>query len=210
MVEDTMSGTETRTAEADQKRALIINQAARLFDERGYGNTNMTDIARAGGIAKPTLYHYFRSKDEILMQIHEEFVAILLSKHEERRQQNLSARAELLELMADVVTLLDTHRGHVRVFFEHARELPAEEQRVIRRKRDQFRANVIETLQRGIKNGEFTPTLDPKLAAWGIVGMVNWTYQWYVQDAKYSSREIAERFYTMVVNGIGVPDHREV
>ena len=210
MAEDTMSGTETRTAEADQKRALIINQAARLFDERGYSNTNMTDIARAGGIAKPTLYHYFRSRGEILVSIHEEFVTILLSKHEARRDLDLSARDELVELMADVVTLLDTHRGHVRVFFEHIRDLPADEQRNVRRKRDEIRANVTETLERGIASGEFSPTLDPKLAAWGVLGMVNWTYQWYRENGRYSSREIAERFHAMLIEGIGRSDQSAV
>lgn len=204
MVSRTVNGNgETRTAEADQKRQLIIDQAARLFDERGYSNTNMTDIARTGGIAKPTLYHYFRSKDELLMSIHEEFATILLQRHEERRDRKLSARAELLELMADVVTLMDTHRGHMRVFFEHVRELPAEEQRNIRGKRDKIRANVVETLDRGVKDGEFLPTLDPKLAAWGILGMVNWLYQWYVPGGKYSSREIAEHLHAMALGGIG-------
>ena len=115
-----------------------------------------------------------------------------------------------LELMADVVTLLDTHRGHVRVFFEHIRDLPADEQRNVRRKRDEIRANVTETLERGIASGEFSPTLDPKLAAWGVLGMVNWTYQWYRENGRYSSREIAERFHAMLIEGIGRSDQSAV
>ena len=198
-----MGGSEqVRTLEADQKRALIIDHAARLFDERGYGNTSMSDIARATRLAKPSLYHYFRSKDEILMSIHEEFVTVLLAKHEERRGQDLTARDDLLGIITDIVTILDTHRGHVRTFFEHVRELQPSEQVVIRAKRDRFRANVVQTLERGIAHGEFSAELDPRLAAWAILGMANWTYQWYVIDGKYSSREIAGKFFDIVMSGI--------
>ena len=44
----------------------ILAKAGTLFDELGYGRTSLQDIADAVGIARPSLYHYFRSKEEIL------------------------------------------------------------------------------------------------------------------------------------------------
>src|SRR6516165_1267228 len=64
---------------ADRKHE-IVTAAASVFDRDGYGSTSMDDIARTVGIAKPTLYHYFSSKDEILTSIHEEFIDLLLDR----------------------------------------------------------------------------------------------------------------------------------
>jgi len=54
---------------ADNRRRQIIELAADLFDRNGYARVTMEQIALAAGIAKPTLYHYFRAKDEILRGI---------------------------------------------------------------------------------------------------------------------------------------------
>ena len=91
---------------ADARRAEVITLAADLFDRHGYASVSMEQIAAAAGMAKPTLYHYFRAKDEILRGIHETFIDLLLGA------------------MTDIFGLMETHRGHVRVFFEHHRELP--------------------------------------------------------------------------------------
>ena len=65
-----------------ERRQQIISLAAGLFDQSGYSSTTMDDIAREVGVAKPTLYHYFPSKDDILHAIHEEFIDLLMSRHE--------------------------------------------------------------------------------------------------------------------------------
>lgn len=191
--------------EADRRRASIVAHAAELFDRSGYGNTSMTDVANAVNMAKPTLYHYFKSKHSILYSIHEEFVEILLSKHAARASSNLTAKESLLEFIADIVGLMDTHRGYVRVFFEHHRDLPPEEQKRIRKRRDQFREHLIEILETGVEAGEFR-NVDVRLVAWAVLGMSNWTYQWYVQTGPYTARQVAQQFFGIVTQGIGVYD----
>ena len=69
---------------ADARRAAVIALAADLFDRGGYASISMEQIAAAAGIAKPTLYHYFRSKDEILRGVHESFIGTLLERQDER------------------------------------------------------------------------------------------------------------------------------
>jgi len=54
------------TPRAGGRRAEIVEIAARLFDRHGYHSTSMDDIAEAVGLRKPSLYHYFKSKDQIL------------------------------------------------------------------------------------------------------------------------------------------------
>ena len=58
-----------RGEEASNKREAILEAALRLFAEHGVDSASMADIARAVGITKPTLYHYFSGKIEILEQL---------------------------------------------------------------------------------------------------------------------------------------------
>jgi AcrR family transcriptional regulator len=120
---------------AEERRHQIATTAAGLFDRLGYSAMTMDDIARAIGIAKPTLYHYFSSKDQILTEIHQEVIDLLITRHEERLKVRLGPEQLLLEVMADILELWDTHRGYVSVFFDHHRELPPEVQQSIHEKR---------------------------------------------------------------------------
>jgi AcrR family transcriptional regulator len=77
---------------ADLRRARTIKLAAELFDDGGYANVSMEQIAVAAGIAKPTLYHYFGAKDEILRGIHEAFIDLLLDRQQERQKLAMTPR----------------------------------------------------------------------------------------------------------------------
>jgi TetR/AcrR family transcriptional regulator, cholesterol catabolism regulator len=188
-------------------RDEIVKQAAALFDERGYHQASMEDIAEAVGLRKPTLYHYFKSKSEILFWIHEEFIDLLIDRHERRLRSPLGPEQMVLEIMADILELMDTHRGHVRVFFEHHRELPPEQHAAIARKRLVYRQAVTEVIQRGIDEGVFRP-VDAKFATLALFGMCNWAYQWYRADGQLRSREIGYVFWDMLLRGLAAPDAR--
>jgi TetR/AcrR family transcriptional regulator, cholesterol catabolism regulator len=193
---------ETSATRANRKREQIVSAAAALFDSRGYHATTMEDIATAVGIAKPTLYHYYRSKDEILNEIHEAFIDLLLAEHKQRAADFSLGPDELLEGIAgDILDLMETHRGHVRTFFEHHRELPARQRASIRRKRDRYAGIVENLLQQGVDQGIFDT--DPKLCALHFFGMCNWAYQWYRSGDEFSPRSIGEEFWHMLRDGIG-------
>jgi AcrR family transcriptional regulator len=184
---------------AAARRREIVAQAAELFDRSGYHTANVSAVAEAAGMRKPTLYHYFSSKDEILFEIHDEFIDLLIEK--ERGRRGLAAKEALLEVMADVLELMRTHRGHVRVFFEHYRELSEADQETIRAKRDGYQARVEAIVRRGIEAGEFRD-VDPRLTTLAVFGMCNWAYQWYRPDGPLSARAIAERYFDLLFEGL--------
>jgi TetR/AcrR family transcriptional regulator len=53
----------------DEKRERILHAATRLFAERGFNQTDMDEIARRSGVAKGSLYNYFRSKDDLFLHV---------------------------------------------------------------------------------------------------------------------------------------------
>ena len=79
----------------EAQREDILAAAARLFAEQGFSATSMNQVAEACGVAKPTLYHYFQDKQELLAQICDSHVHALLALVEEIKAQQLAPDAQL-------------------------------------------------------------------------------------------------------------------
>lgn len=65
--------------EADVRKHEILDAAAVLFAEKGFDDTSVTDIMTAVGIAKGTLYHHFKSKEDIMDALIERQTEMILS-----------------------------------------------------------------------------------------------------------------------------------
>lgn len=191
-----------RRPTTDERRREIADRAALLFDDAGYDRVSMEDIAAAVGIAKPTLYHYFKSKSQILYWVHEAFIDLIIGRHADRLALGLTPPQLLLEVMADILELMETHRGHVRVVFEHHRELPEPERGSILARRDRYTEMVAGIVRKGMDTGDFRQG-DVTLAAFGIFGMCNWAYQWYRPQGGLRPRQIAYQFWDFIVHGLG-------
>src|SRR2546423_9921091 len=85
----------------DQKLEFILRHAARIFAEKNYHSTTMRDISRATGVSLAGLYHYCKSKEELLFLIQDNCFGRVLDSIEER-----------LRLEADPLTRL-------RIFIEN-------------------------------------------------------------------------------------------
>ncbi len=190
-------------SDAERRRRQIVKTAAELFDRNGYHNATMDDIASAIGLRKPSLYHYFKSKEEILFWIHQEFIDLIIERQIERQERGMEPPELIKEVMTDILELMETHRGYVRVFFEHHRELPARYQKTIRTKRDFYQEQVEKILQGGIAGGYFRQ-VDARLATLALFGMCNWAYQWYRKGGINTSKEIGDFFAELFLNGIRV------
>jgi AcrR family transcriptional regulator len=180
----------------------IIEIAADLFDRFGYHDTTMQAIADRAGVRKASLYYYFRSKDEILGELHQALMAVVLGRHQERLAgAGLGPRELLRAMMRDVIGLTETHPGYLRIFFESQRELPPRVRTAVTRQWADYRRMVTEVLAAGVAAGEFVP-LDPEIAAMAVLSLMTWTYQWFDRNGPLSAVELADRFHAMLLDGI--------
>jgi AcrR family transcriptional regulator len=69
-----------------QKREIILDAAIKVFAEKGYHSSRTTDISNEAGVAYGSLYHYFQSKDDILLSIFRERWQLLLDKVKKIRE----------------------------------------------------------------------------------------------------------------------------
>ena len=194
----------TSRMSGDARRLQIREVAAGLFDRLGYRETSMDKIADEVGIRKASLYYYFPSKDRLLIEMHDEMIELIISSHETRLSEGRTASELILGMMTDLISLQDTHPGSLRVFFEHFRELPEPESTRVLARRATYERYLRDQLQRGVDDGEFAG-IDIRLAAFAILGMTNWSYQWFRPGGPTTAEEVAQAFWTMISRGISAP-----
>ena len=83
------------TAPAVDKRRQILDAAIRVFARQGFYATRVSDIADEAGVAYGLVYHYFKSKEEVLNELFTERWSLLLAAIEEADREGASARAKL-------------------------------------------------------------------------------------------------------------------
>jgi AcrR family transcriptional regulator len=191
------------TAQAEARRRQILDEAAQLFTARGYYSVSVEDIAEASGIGKATLYHYFKSREEILLAMHELIADEMLSHADQLRSEAISVRDALRSSIVMMLSMIRDRPGYVRVFFEHYRELSRPLQTKIMARRDEYASFIEGLIRSGIDEGECRP-VDPHLATLALFGMTNWSYQWYRASGPASVEAIADIFVDVLFNGIGV------
>lgn len=192
------------TPAAIERRALILERAAQLFDESGYQSTTMTDIANSVGIRKPSLYHYYSNKGEILASIHASFIDGLIENQERRIEEDVLGDELVRDLLLEVFTLIRTKRGHVRTFFEHHRELSGEDKTLAEQKRRRHRRLVQQSLEKSVAQGKFQD-LDPELMTHAVLGMATWAYHWYGPEDPREPTEVRDTMATILLVGLHQP-----
>ena len=73
-----------RFSKYDQKLEFILRTAARIFAEKSYHSTSMRDISRATEVSLAGLYHYCKSKEELLFLIQDNCFGRVLERLEQR------------------------------------------------------------------------------------------------------------------------------
>ena len=192
----------TSRMSGDARRVQIREVAASLFDRSGYRDTSMDKIAEEVGIKKASLYYYFPSKDRLLIEMHDEMIELIIASHEARRDVGDPTASELLlGMMTDIISLQETHPGSLRVFFEHFKEIPEPERTRVMARRAVYEQYLREQLQRGMDDGEFKQ-LDIRFATFAILGMANWSYQWFRPGGSAAAEHVARAFWSMLTEGI--------
>jgi len=190
-----------------EPRQEILRAAARLFQQQGYDATSMNDVAAALKLSKGGLYHHFESKDEILFNIMSQAMAITEERVinvVRRIDGSTAAGAEdrlrtLIRLHIQVV--LSPEDREITVMLHENHPLPPALRRKINgRKKDyvHFVENLVADVQR--KRNSSSP-VTPRAAAFALLGMINWIYQWYKPDGPLTGDVLVQQYTDIFFRG---------
>lgn len=165
-----------RAANYDEQRAMILAKAAHLFAHGGYPGTSMNQVAEATGLSKATLYHYFRDKYSLLVDIAEGHVTRLEKLVDDAFAEPLSPEARMRSLIARIVTEYAGAEDAHRVLTSDVRFLePADRKRILDQERRVITgfADAIAAWQPEQARAARTKPLTMLL-----FGMINWMFTW--------------------------------
>ncbi len=175
----------------------VLDVSANLFHEKGYRSTSLTDIAEALGMNKASLYHYVRSKEDLVRQL------ILRAS---KRLRDVSRNPEIDALRPDEALEL-LLREHCAVLMDCPNELGLliqqrrfVEPRVLLEISERERlyvAHVRSVIARGVAQGVFRP-VDISVATSMITDVINGLLRWYRPDGKLSRAETVDAMWAFV------------
>lgn len=188
-------------ARYDARRREVVATAARLFAERGYDGTSMSELTTATGLAAGGLYHYIEGKDDLLIAICDELLEPLLAQAREIVAAGAAPVEQLRELVEAWVAHVVEHRDHMLVFTQERQAIESEPRwRRVRSQRRAFEGILDEVLAHGEADGSMT-FADRRLSLLALLGMVNYTPQWVRPNGRLAAEEIAAGYCAMVLGG---------
>ncbi|MDI7742037.1 TetR/AcrR family transcriptional regulator [Lysinibacillus fusiformis] len=184
-------------------RGRIIKESIDLFDKKGFSKTSIQDIVDTIGVTKGTFYYYFKSKQELLMDIHLNYIKELLKEQVDiLKDEYISCQEKMKKLIYLIIQNIKVHGKSARVFTREVRHLDEEQLILVNSYRREFRINLQKLIEEGIEKGEFRDQKRSDIVIFGILGMVNRSYNWYNPDGEVSEEELVNIYMDLILNGI--------
>ena len=184
------------------RQAQIFEAAERLFCEKGFDKASMGDISAALGLTKAGLYHHIRSKEELLYQI--------MSYGMDLFEQKVLNRVAAIDDPLDRIRA--TLRGHallvtrdrpkeITVILHESNALKGRYRDRIDARKKRYVKFLEKTFRELVRSGA-ARHIDPSVATFAMLGMINWIYQWYRPGGRLDENALAETLSDLFLGGV--------
>lgn len=187
----------TQSAREDE----ILAAAARIFREKGYHGTSVQDIAESVGLLKGSLYHYIRSKEELLARLFDGALDETVRDLEAIASRDATASERLRAMVKAYVAAVTANLDAVGLYLREWRALPAPELSRLRARRRAMRAVFEDVIAQGVRRKEFAAS-DVKISALAIMGMANWLFEWYRPRGRLRPEQLADEIADRAVRSV--------
>ena len=194
----------------DQKLEHILSTSARIFAEKSYHSTSMRDISRATGASLAGLYHYCRSKEELLFLIQDHCFGRVLERFEERIKNTDDPFEKLRIFIDNHLSFFAANMAEMKVLSHEAESLGGDLHKHISTKKERY-AKLARKILREIQD-EQPPAarVDLTVATYALFGMMNWIYNWYDPSGKVKVSHLVENVTRLFMKGFISDASREL
>jgi len=186
----------TQAPDYELRQEAILDLAARLFARVGFDGTSMSELAEQGGISKSLIYHYYKSKEDILYAVMASHVDQLIDDVTEVVAAGNKPRDALRALFRRFMGHYVGAAARQNVLLNELDKLPhARRMAIVRKQR-----NIIEAVQGLLTQIHPTLATDPVRAraqTMLVFGLINWTHTWFDPKGALNSDEVADIAFAM-------------
>ena len=187
--------------EADSRETQVILEAARVIRAKGFEATRVSDISEATGLTKGGLYHYIKSKRDLLYRIMDLAMSLTVTEVRDKVRHIEDPEEQLRALIRRHVELTIKDEGLLTTLSEEVAGLePEDAKKILRRKREYFE-DVRNLLYRLRDQGKLAD-VNPTVVAFSIFGMIFFCSRWYRPGGALSPEQVAEEIARMTLGGI--------
>ena len=190
-------------AQPASRRDELLDLAATMFAERGLKATTVRDIADSAGILSGSLYHHFKSKEQMVEEVLKDFLDWLFARYQEILDRETSPLGQLTGLFMASFEAIEHRHAQVVIYQDEAKRLSSIPQFgfVDERNREQ-RKMWIDILQQGIYDGSFRRDIDVDLV-YRFIRDTTWvSVRWYQPGGPLSAEEVGRQYLAIVLGGI--------
>jgi AcrR family transcriptional regulator len=185
------------------KRERILEEAVKLFYERGFTGTTLDDIAAELGVTKPFIYTHFRSKTDLLAAICTPTIELSLDAVSRAAKGTGSPTERLYRAIVGFTQVVLSRQANIAIYFREEKNLAPDALSEINALRKKFDRVLSKLLAEGVAAGEFD-IKDVSLTALAIGGMISWAYTWHRPEGRLALDDMCERMADLALQMVGV------
>lgn len=188
----------------EAKRLSILSAAAKIFNERGYHNTAMADVAEAIGVSKPFLYYYLKDKEDILYECSRIATEQMHAMLADVRKAEVTGWQRIEMAFRGYAEIMTTDFGVCLIRNSAPGSLPSKSREKLWVGRRRLNKEIEVFIAQGIADGSIRTT-DPKTLSFALFGAFNWMTIWYRANGRLRPATIADNFLDIVARGVVPP-----
>ncbi|MHA6493692.1 TetR/AcrR family transcriptional regulator [Pseudomonas borbori] len=190
-----------QVTDPDSARGKLLQTAAHLFRSKGYERTTVRDLASAVGIQSGSIFHHFKSKDEILRSVMEETIRYNTALMRASLADASNLRERVLALIrCELQSIMGGTGEAMAVLVYEWRSLSEPSQQFILELRDVYEQLWLDVLAEAKAAGYFKA--DPFILRRFLTGALSWTNTWFRADGAMSLDELAEQALSLVIKEV--------
>lgn len=197
---------ETGKAVYQARRQEILDVAATIFRQKGYGGTSATAIAEAANIDRATLYYYSGSKTELYQEVVQRAVEHNVTVAERIAASEAEPVEKIRQFVDEMLESFRDQHPYMRSYWQEDMEkIRAGDSKWAKGMADlghRFDQAVIEIVADGQKKGVIRKSGEPRLIAYAIIGLLNSVLRWFKPADGFTSTHIATVFSGILLSGI--------
>src|SRR6266403_1000626 len=185
----------------DQKLELILRTSAGIFAQKSYHSTSMRDISRATGVSLAGLYHYCKSKEELLFLIQDHCFGRVLERVEERTRGIVDPFEKLHIFIDNHLSFFAANMAEMKVLLHEAQSLAGDLHAKVSTRKEKY-AKLVRRILREIQGSQpASARIDLTVATYALFGMMNWIYNWYDPSGKLSVNQLVDNITNLFLRG---------